>query len=510
MSRTNFMQSLFTAVSILALSGCDMEQGAGTSEPVSTAEPVNPAGYADGTWDRARSEVAARLAAAPRPQHARNVIIFIADGMSISTITAARIFDGQSRGESGVENRLGFETFPDSALIRTYDATQQVPDSASTATALVTGVKTRAGAISLGRDQFLEACAADATVPATMMELAETRGLSTGVISTARITHATPATTYAHSISRNWENDSELPPYAANAGCEDIASQLVAFNHGDGMELALGGGRGSFLPADAGGVRQDGRDLTAEWQAMGRDYVSNAEAFRALDSAAGAPVLGLFTNSHLSYEADRDPAEEPSLAELTSFAIDRLSGDEDGYVLMVEAGRVDHAHHGTNAYRALTDMQAFDAAINAALDKVDLDETLILVTADHGHTFEIAGYPMRGNPILGLARSANPAEPGSDSFLLRDRDGLSYTTLGYLNGANVRRADSAELTEEMVTDPDYRQQAAVPMNSETHSGTDVALFATGPRSYYFNGSLEQNTVFHLMVEALGWGVEDTE
>lgn len=494
-----------SAISALCLSAC-------ASNPATDARaaPVDPSGYADATWDRARSEVVARLNEPVRPQNARNVILFIADGMSISTITAARIYDGQSRGDSGVENLLSFEQFPNSALIRTYDATQQVPDSASTATAMVTGIKTRAGAISLGRDQYLDACAVDAALPATMMELAETRGLATGVVSSARITHATPATLYAHSISRSWENDGEIPDYAVNAGCIDIASQLIAFNHGDGPEVALGGGRGSFLPADAGGVREDGRDLTAEWQSSGRAYVSDAAGLRALDPLSGPPVLGLFTNSHLSYAADRDDAVEPSLAELTGFAIDRLSGDEDGFFLMVEAGRVDHAHHGTNAYRALTDMQAFDAAIRAALARVDLDETLILVTADHGHTFEIAGYPMRGNPILGLARSADPAEPGADAFILQDQNGLPYTTLGYLNGPNVRRTGGEALTEAAVLDPDYRQEAAVQMWSETHSGTDVALFANGPRAYYFDGSLEQNTIFHLIVEAYGWGVGTAE
>ncbi len=489
--------------SLVAVSACQAQEE-------SVAAPVEASSYADATWDRARAEAEARLANRPRLQEARNVILFIADGMSISTITAARIFDGQSRGESGVENLLSFEDFPNAALVRTYDATQQVPDSAATATALVTGVKTRTGAISLTRDQFVDACAADANVPATLMELAEERGLSTGVISTARITHATPATLYAHSISRNWENDSELPAYATRLGCEDIASQLISFDNGDGMELALGGGRGNFLPQDAGGRRTDGRDLTAEWQAMGRDYVSDAEGFRALDPEDGAPVLGLFTNSHLSYEADRDTAEEPSLAELTAFAIDRLSRNEEGYFLMVEAGRVDHAHHGSNAYRALTDMQAYDAAIAVALERIDLEDTLILVTADHGHTFEIAGYPVRGNPILGLVRSANPLEPGSDSFLSLDQGGQPYTTLGYLNGPNAAASDDEALTEERVLDPDFRQRSTVSLYSETHSGTDVALFANGPRAHYFAGSMEQNTVFHLIVAAYGWGVSDSE
>jgi len=497
----------------LALSACDAQDS--TAAP-SAAQASSPAAApveagdlaANHSWQRAREEVAARLAAQPRPQRAQNVILFIADGMNIDTITAARIFDGQSRGESGVENRLSFETFPNSAFVRTYDATNQVPDSASTATALVTGVKARISSLSVMPDQYLDACEADAVVPHTLMELAEMRGLSTGVVSTARITHATPASTYAHSIFRDWENDSVMPAEAVEAGCVDIASQLIAFDTGDGMELALGGGRANFLPTEAGGRRADGRDLTAEWEAAGGTYVSDAAGLRALDATSGSRVLGLFNNSHMSYQADRSDAEEPSLAELTAFAIDRLATDEDGYFLMVEAGRVDHAHHGTNAYRALTDMQAYSEAIATALEHVDLDNTLILVTADHGHTFNISGYPMRDNPILGLVRVRNPMEPGSEPQLVMDSHGHPYTTLGYQNGPNIRELDSEELTDEVVLDPNYQQQTAVPLGSETHSGADVPLFANGPRAHYFDGSMEQNTVFHLIVEAYGWGVEE--
>jgi alkaline phosphatase len=466
---------------------------------------------ADRTWQRGQSDLQARLNIVHRSQRARNVIVFIADGMSIPTIAAARIFDGQSNDTSGVENVLSFEQFPHVALIKTYNTDSQVADSASTATAIVTGIKTRTGAISVGPTQDMSVCSNPMSAPDTLAEIAETRGMATGIVSTARITHATPATMYAHSLSRGWEADDDLPGFASAAGCEDIASQLISFGAGDGIDLVLGGGLREFIPAAAGGVREDGRDLLAEWRGLGRSgvTVTNATDFRSLNPVNGGQVLGLFTSSHMSFETDRDDTLEPSLAEMTAFAIERLSQSSSGYVLMVEAGRVDHAHHDTNAHRALTDMQAYSEAIAMALEHVDLDETLILVTADHGHVMTFSGYPARDNPILGLVRRIDPSLPGSEPRLTLADDGRPYTTLNYQIGENVRTADSDSLTDAQVLDPDYLQQTAIPDN-ETHSGDDVALYATGPRAHLFGGSLEQNSIFHLIDYALDWSSDDVD
>nr|WP_238934484.1 alkaline phosphatase [Maricaulis parjimensis] len=467
--------------------------------PAALAQP-DPMTASQDSWERAQAEAVRRQAVEVRPQQARNVILFIADGMSIPTISAGRIFLGEHTG-AGESQTYVFEGFDQTALVRTYNTDAQVADSASTATALVTGFKTRTGAVSVLASQGFEACAPGARFPSSLAELAERRGLATGVVSTARLTHATPATMYAHSLSRNWESDADLPEMARDAGCQDIASQLIAFAEGDGIEVAMGGGRRNFLPDGAGGEREDGRDLTAEWSGI---VVQDRTALMAVAADDDAPVLGLFNDDHMSYEADRAATDEPSLAEMTRFAIDRLSRNPDGYVLMVEAGRVDHAHHITNAYRALTDMEAFNAAITTALDHVDLDETLVIITADHGHTMTFAGYPARGNPILGLVRRSNPFRPGSEPELTLDVTGRPYTTLGYRNGSNVRTPDSPALDEADTVHPDYRQEVLVGLEDETHSGADVALYATGPRSHWFSGSLEQNTIFHLIQGALGW------
>ena len=493
---------------LLFAAGCASAQTSAVETPENQAPIAAPAAE-DATpgavWrEQARAELQARLDRPRREGRAKNVILFIADGFNLSTITATRIFDGQSQGKPGEAHVLEFERWGHAALVKTYAENAQVPDSAATSTAIQAGIKTHVGAISVYARQTTEACGPDADVPDTILDLAERRGLATGLVATARLTHATPAAAYAHAGSRNWESDAALPPDALEAGCTDLARQLIEYAEGDGVDLALGGGIAAFLPDGEGGQRADGRDLTAEWAGRGGEFVSDAAGFRALDPASDAPVLGLFSRSHMAWEADRDPSAEPSLEEMTRFAVERLSRDEDGYYLMVEAGRVDHAHHATNAYRALTDAQAFVRAIEAAAAMTDPEETLILVTADHGHVFNIAGYPRRGNPILGLVHPPAPDLSDDETPPSISRDGRPYTTLGYYNGPHQRPVGGEGLTQEQALDPDYRQEAAVPLGSETHSGEDVILFARGPWAHLADGVMEQHTIFHLMTHAYGW------
>jgi alkaline phosphatase len=205
----------------------------------------------------------------------------------------------------------------------------------------------------------------------------------------------------------------------------------------------------------------------------------------------------------MQYEHDRpkDKAGEPSLSEMTSKSIDILSKNNKGYFLMVEAGRIDHAHHDGNAFRALTDTIELSNAVRTALNKVDLDETLIVVTADHSHTMTIAGYPGRGNNILGLVREVDGRGDPEEKYAA-DRNKKPYTTLGYANGKGKRPGDRPDLTQDQVTAPDYKQEAAVPLSDETHGGEDVAIFATGVNAYLFRGSMEENWTFYIMADAL--------
>ena len=455
-------------------------------------------------WYKAGANVvAASKAQAINTNKAKNVILFVGDGMGISTLTAARILQGQQRGEAGEENLLSFETLPYTAIVKTYNTDMQVSDSAGTASAMNTGLKTRAGVISVGPEQPRGQCeGATDHESITLAERLEEAGYATGIVSTARLTHATPAAVYAHSADRNWEIDSELPEDAAVNGCKDIASQLVEFSAGDGLELALGGGRRGFLPESVdGGKRTDGRDLTKEWISSDTKarYVDDLEGLKEATPENTSRLLGLFNNSHMKFEVDRGESE-PSLAEMTEKAISFLGGKGKGYYLMVEAGRVDHAHHGGNAHRALQDAIALSDAVEKALEMVDLSETMILVTADHSHVFTMAGYPERGNPILGVVKA--------EGDTLKGEDGKPYTTLGYGNGPGYVEGERPVLTNEITMAKNYRQEAAVPTKSETHGGEDVALFAAGPWSHLVRGTIEQNVIYHYMVNALGLNDEE--
>ncbi|SFE87654.1 Alkaline phosphatase, partial [Marinobacter sp. DSM 26671] len=193
---------------------------------------------------------------------AKNVILFVGDGMGVSTLTAARILEGQRQGSPGEENLLSFESFPFTTLVKTYNTDAQVPDSAGTMTAMMSGLKTDAGVLGVDEDVQRGDCSTVAgNEVVTALELAEIKGLSTGVVSTARITHATPAAAYAKSADRNWEDISDMPAEAVQAGCKDIADQLVSFEQlleqryagvdTDGIDVVMGGGRRHFLPNDA-------------------------------------------------------------------------------------------------------------------------------------------------------------------------------------------------------------------------------------------------------------------
>jgi alkaline phosphatase len=476
------------------------------------AQPAKPpVTTSDGYLKAGQAELKRLIADKPNNRKARNVIIFIGDGMGVSTLTAGRIFEGQQLGVDGESYVAQMDRLPHTALVKTYSHDAQVADSAPTATAIVAGVKTKNGVIGVGPEAIENDCAATAPFKVqSLFGMAEDKGLATGIVSTATITHATPASTYAHTAQRDWEVDANMPDAAKTAGCTDIARQMVEWPHGNGLEVMLGGGRQHFLSATAAdpeypnakGKRADGKDLSAVWKAVNPDgaYVWNRENFNAVDPKKASKLLGLFEPSHMQFEADRTTAgnNEPSLAEMTTKAIAMLSKNRKGYVLMVEAGRIDHAHHGGNARRALQDTVALNQALKAAMDSVDLKDTLIVVTSDHSHTFTMSGYPERGNPILGVV-----AAPIGTPTLAKD--GKAYTTLGYANGPGaVTATERPDPSKEDTGALNYRQQALVGLSSETHGGDDVVARAAGPKAHLFKGTIEQNTIFHIMRAALGW------
>ncbi len=445
---------------------------------------------------------------------ARNVILFIGDGMGVSTVTAARILDGQQHGRSGEEGHLSFEAFPNTALVKTYNTNQQVPDSAGTMSAIMTGIKTTAGVISVNQNTIRgDHRSARGNESTTLLELAERAGLVTGVVTTTTVTHATPAACYAHSADRYWEDVSVLPVDARRDGVADIARQLIELGDGDGLEVVLGGGRRHFMTTEQAdvedatllGARNDGRDLIEEWKAQpGARYVWNKAQFDRIDPSKTRRLLGLFEYKSMHYEHDRasDIAGEPTLAEMTAKAIDILAAGEKGYFLMVEGARIDHAHHENNAYRALTDTIAFSQAVRTAVEKTNMQETLIIVTADHSHVFTMGGNTTRGNPILGKVR-INDLQGTPQSAPALDLSGHPYTTLSYGDGPGFPKNPQARnLTDVDTEDPDYLQSSGVPLLYDTHGGEDVPLYARGPQAYLFRGVIEQNVIFHVMAEAL--------
>lgn len=474
---------------------------------------------------------------------AKNIILFLGDGMGVSTVTAARIFAGQQLGKNGEEHQLSFDKFPFTGLIKTYNSNQQTADSAGTMTAIMTGVKTKAGVIGVSEKIIRSDCSTlKNSELITALELAEIAGKKTGIVSTARITHATPAATYAKSPERNWEDISDMPQSAIREGCLDIAEQLIHFetllekkvNNGqnhqniDGIDVIMGGGRRHFLRKDKAdntldaqskkeGDRTDNRNLIKEWQALYPDgnFIIDQAGF---DNISGNnKLLALFNESHMQYAADRknDKLGEPTIAEMTSKVIQRLS-NENGYFLMVEGGRIDHAHHAGNAYNALNETVEFAKAVQTAVDMTNQEETLIIVTADHSHVFTIAGYPTRGNPILGKVISNDSrGNPKTEAEL--DAEGQPYSTLGYANGRGFQdlgketnanqsyneniTAGREDLTEINTTEPGYHQEALIPLTAESHGAEDVGIYAIGPGSHLVSGTNEQNIIFHIMNHA---------
>ncbi len=446
---------------------------------------------------------------------AKNIIFFLGDGMGPSTVTASRIY---KYGESG---SLNMDALERTARIKTFSNDAQTTDSAPSMAAYMTGVKMNNEVISMsantvatepGRDANgnlgVNNCAAsNGTAAPTILELAKSKGKAVGSITTTELTHATPAATFSHICNRNAQ-------YA-------IAAQLVpggvGFNSalGEGVDVLMGGGRNHFTPFDVASNkagRADGRNLLTELAAKGYIVAANKTDMQA--ASAGKKFIGLYSSkSHLEYELDRsatlplgEGASQPSLAEMTVKAIDLLAGSStgtsNGYFLMVEGGRIDHALHNTNAKRALVDTIAFDDAIKAALDKVrltdpNLSNTLIVVTADHDHTLAFNGYGKRGNPILDINRAYRDGQPSKDA------DGNTYTTLVFGNGP-TRLATRTSVDSAAALADSYKQETGVRLASETHGGGDVKLFATGAGAKVFKGTLDNTRVFGLLKTAFGF------
>ncbi|KAG8231067.1 hypothetical protein J437_LFUL010693 [Ladona fulva] len=413
-------------------------------------------------WEKAAwMQLRSTLNVMPIVSKAKNAILFLGDGMSLTTVTAARIYSGQMKGKDGEESSIIFDKFPYVGLSKTYSVNKQVSDSASTATAYLGGVKTNTGLLGLTAAVKRGDCLASlnqSTHVHSMLKWAQDAGMSTGIVTTTRVTHASPAGGYAHIAERNWENDNDV----AKAGkdpkvCQDIAMQLITGETGRNLNVILGGGRRNFLPRTSTdeeferGKRRDGKNLIKQWlvdksnRRMKNKYVWDKKGLIFADNFS----TGLFESSHMRYHMEMNEKTDPTLAEMTEVAIDILKKNPNGYILFVEGGRIDHGHHDTKAHLALDEtvqMAEAVAVVSAATSETD---TLMLVTADHSHTMTISGYSPRGNSIFDAAGISNV-------------DGMLYTTLSYANGPGYKnpklprkldiRRDDFEQSDEWMDD----------------------------------------------------------
>lgn len=442
-------------------------------------------------------------------QKAKNAILFIGDGMSLSTITAARILYGQLLNRSGEEELLSFERLNNLALVKTYNVDQQIPDSAATATAILSGVKTNFYTLGVNANVKLndtDCQKIQQNKVVSIIKQAIDAGKSTGIVTNTRITHATPAAAYAHVSNRRWECDTHLPQ-TLDPMCKDIARQLIEDEPGSKINVIMGGGRRCFFGSNnmdpssrrLAGIRADGRNLISQWIDKRKSnnehyaFVNMTGDLRSIDTDKVDYLLGLFSYSHMNYEELRLDTQdgEPSLSEMTETAIKILSKNPKGYLLIVESGRIDHAHHENVAGVALRETIALSWSVQKALKMIDQRDTLIAVTSDHAHALTINGLAPRGNPILGLSRFKENSTQ------------VPYTTLIYGNGPGHHhpRADPSTGPNSSDT-PYYVQYAAIHQEEAFHDGSDVAVFASGPYAHLFQGVQEQSYIAHVFAYAM--------
>ena len=287
----------------------------------------------------------------------KNVIYLIADGMNDGILTAAKYYNDIQDGTLG-NDKLAMDDIR-SGFVKTSWANGPITDSAPAGTALSSAYKTNPGVIGLDTE---------GTPKATILEAAELNGLSTGIIATSEITHATPAAFSSHAKSRQDYNS--------------IMKQQLYKN----MEVVLGGGS-VFFESTGGGKRNDGKDLTEDIKALGYDYVTNKSE---MEKSNSDKLWGLFAKKDLAYDFDRtslNNEEEPSLAEMTEKAIGVLEKEDDGFFLMVEGSKIDWAAHANDPSGAIGDVLAFDDAVEVALNYAkENQDTIVVVTTDHANS----------------------------------------------------------------------------------------------------------------------------
>merc|ERR1712212_510562 len=477
--------------------------------------------------DIAQDILRTKLADQVYDHQAKNAVLFIGDGMSIATLAAARKRKGLAHDADVPEpTMLSWETFPYLGLSKTYNCDRWTADSASTATAYLTGAE--GNFLTVGTDCSVLIWNCDAvnehSSPKSILRYGVEAGKWAGLVSTARITHASPAATFGHTAYRTWESDGDFEAMAWMTGpvqdscknsMKDLSAQFVE-HEGIDLNVAFGGGWGKFTPKEVeGGSRLDGRDLIQEWKdkqaSLGRThaYLTTKDELNNFDATSADYVLGLFSRSHMQYRAFQTP-DDVNLTMMVKKAIEILKRGPNGFVLFVEGAKIDHGHHYGNAYTAIDETIELEEVVQHVMDNTDETETLIVVSSDHSHTFSINGYPERGLDMFGPASFlAGGMQKGGPP------PKLPYPIMQYSNGPGgsedwneyerkrARLADTSETAE--WRDPHYKQVAGIYLPKETHGGEDVGIFSRGPGAHLLRGSLEENVIHHVINYALCQG-----
>ncbi|VDL94519.1 unnamed protein product [Schistocephalus solidus] len=442
---------------------------------------------------------------------AKNVILFLGDGMGIPTVSASRFYLAHRSGLNGSMLTHPFEEWPYSTVARTYDLETVVTDSASSANAYLTGTKTRTGMIGVTGNLHYKQCGVWPAEHFThsALEAASKAGKATGILTTTRITHASPSGCYGHVTFRDFEGDVDLQKVCGETykemHCQDLACQLI-YNNRD-INVMIGGGAKNFypqgqeIPNQPGnkGTRLDNRTLVSEWIAyqeqQGRKYkfINSPQDFNTADFSNTEYLLGLPYPDHMLY-TDEKSADEPSLMRYTQTAIKILQKNKKGFFLFVEGGRIDHAHHNNEGRHSMDEMLEFDKAIQAAMELVNMDETLIIVTADHSHSFGLYGHPSRFHSVLDI----------DNGYSHETLDNMPMTAIGYITGpAGLVNKSRSNPANEDIYSWKYKQQSLVPLFYSSHGGDDVGVYATGPFSRLFTKTIDNTFISQAMKYAMG-------
>jgi alkaline phosphatase len=424
---------------------------------------------------------------------AKNVILFIGDGMGPSQFAAAWLYSNRVLGKNlkMVEVMNAGRT----AYLMNDTADAIVTESAAAASQMATGQRMTAGAVSI---------AADGKTPVlTIMEIAKGKGLATGLVTTSGITDATPAVFAAHVAHRSDE--------------ASVAEQELKM----GVDVLMGGHKQFFLSEISAGKRTDGRNLLDEARAAGYTVVGDAEELKA---ATGAKILGLFNMGNMAHEIDRAPTMEPSLADMTAKTLSVLSRNPKGLFAMIEGGRIDHAAHRNDAAGTIREVLAFDEAVGVGLEFARKNpDTLVIVTADH----ETAGMALIGRGRDGREDiSINLAAIGKirASFEVIAEvlgknptpEKIKQTTQEYLR-VEITNEEAATVANDTIRKLDpanygypylhtlafvLRPYLRVGWGSQTHTASPLFAFGIGPGSTPLTGLVHNTQIFDVMKGAI--------